>query len=104
MRGFTKSCAIAVALAVPAFANASLQVEELAEDTVVIMYETAAASTETGRAELERKVRRMARKVCGSQKLRMAGTITQWQINRSCYNEAVANAIESIENTLAANG
>ncbi len=97
MKNFTKSCAVAVALAVPAFANASLQVEELAEDKVVITYETATLATASGRAELERKVRKMAEKVCGSQNLRMTGSLAQWQKNRACYDDAVASAMASIE-------
>lgn len=100
MNRFTKSCAIAAALAVPALANASLQVEKLAEDKVVITYETAAIATESGRAELERKIRKMAERVCGSQKLRMAGTLAQLQANRVCYDNAVANAMATVQKTI----
>lgn len=100
MNRFTKSCAIAVALAVPALANASLQVEKLTEDKVVITYETAVVATESGRAELERKIRKMAERVCGSQNLRMAGTLTQLQANRACYDTAVAEAMATVQKTI----
>ena len=99
---FTKSCAIAAALAVPAIANADVKVEQLAEDKVVITYESAEATSETGRAELERKVRKQARKVCGSQKLRISGSMAQWQKNRACYADAVASAMATIEKNNAA--
>lgn len=101
MNLFTKSCAIAAALAVPALANASLQVEQEAEDKVVITYETAAAATELGRAELERKVRQMAEKVCGSQELRITGSLSQLQENRACYENAVASAMATIGKSVA---
>ena len=64
MNRLIKSFAVAIVFAAPALAFASIEVQQLDEDKVSIMYNTAEAATDLGRAELEREVRRVAEQVC----------------------------------------
>lgn len=97
MNRLIRSFSLAVAIAVPSLSFASVEVQQIDEGKVSIVYNTEDASTEVGRAELELQVRRVAEKICGSQQLRIAGSLTQVQENRACYETAVSSAMEKIK-------
>ena len=52
-------------------------------------------STE-GRATLEHRISRAAREVCGSSNFREAGSLRQATENKSCYESAIARAMEQV--------
>ena len=52
-------------------------------------------STE-GRATLEHRVSKAAREVCGSSNFREAGSLRRATENKSCYESAVARAMEQV--------
>lgn len=94
--------ALIAALTVPAMASANAQLNHVEENRVLITYSIDEASTEVGRAELEQRIKQAAREVCGSQLLKVAGSLIQAQENRACYEQAVSEAMESINNSVAA--
>ena len=53
-------------------------------------------ATEDGRAIVERRIKRAAENVCGSQNLREVGSLSIVARNRECYDGAVAQAMDQI--------
>lgn len=90
------SIVVATAFAIPTLASAEVEIQSIEADKVLVSYDLKAVATEKGRAELERQVRRAAGRVCGPRNLREAGSLTAMRHNRSCFNAAVAKAMESV--------
>ena len=88
-----------MALTIPAIASANVESKQVSENEVLVTYDAYEATTEAGRNELERQVRRAAEKVCGPQNLSRSGDMRRWLQNRNCYKDAVAQALSSIEKT-----
>lgn len=82
--------------AIPALASAEITANKTAENAVQITYSVNDLENEAGRRELELRIRKAAERVCGSQRLRGAGSIRQLTVNRECYKNAVQEAIDSI--------
>ncbi len=82
--------------AIPALASAEITAGKIVENTVHITYSASDLENESGRKELELRIRMAAEKVCGSQQLRGAGSLRQLAINRTCYQNAVQEAVGSI--------
>lgn len=97
MNKFIKPLTLIMAIAVPVIASADIEVHQLAENEVSVTYDANDATTNYGREELEREIRRAAEKVCGPQSLRKAISVGQLGKNRSCYKESVAQAMKSIK-------
>ncbi len=96
MNKLIKPFVCVMALTIPTLASADVESNQVNENEVVVTYNVAEATTESVSIELERQVRRAAEKVCGSQNLRRAGSIRQLMENRSCYEKAVSDALNSI--------
>ena len=88
-----------MALTIPTLASADVESNQVNENEVVVTYNAAEATTESVSIELERQVRRAAKKVCGPQYMRSAGSLRRWSQNRDCYKNAVADALDSIKKT-----
>ena len=96
MRTQIFSIAVAAAFAIPTLASADVDVETIDESKVVVTYDLKGVSTDQGREELERQIRRAADQVCGPRTLREAGTLQDVRHNRSCYKSAIESAMKSI--------
>ena len=57
-----------MALTIPTLASAHIESNQVNENEVVVTYNAAEATTESVSIELERQVRRAAKKVCGFRK------------------------------------
>ncbi len=86
-----------MALTIPTLASADVESNQVNENEVVVTYNAAEATTESVSIELERQVRRAAKKVCGPQNLSRAGDIRRLLQNRDCYKNSVADALYSIK-------
>ena len=51
-----------------------------------------------GQQIMEARLKRAAKKVCGSQDVRTAGSLENARKNKACFNEAFTNAVDSVEN------
>jgi UrcA family protein len=71
-------------------------VEKVSENKIIVSYSADEATTVSGRAELVNEVRRAAEKVCGPQNLGRAGSLSELRENNSCFESAVAQALETI--------
>ena len=63
MSNVIKPIAFIVAVTVPALANANVESHQVDEDKVRVTFDAAEASTEMGHSELERQIRRAAKRV-----------------------------------------
>ena len=97
MNNLLKPLTIILAMTIPAIATADINSTDISENEVKIIYNVGEASTNYGRIELERKIRRAAEKVCGPRDLNRADSIGQAVKNRDCYHKAVAKALSSVE-------
>ncbi len=89
MNTLIKPFAFLVALSVPALASAEINSDQVADTEVRITFNSADANTSYGRIELERQVRRAAKKVCGEQRAVRSGSFRQATENRACIKRAV---------------
>lgn len=89
----------ASAFAIPALANADVEIQSVAENKVLVSYDLKEKSTEAGRAEIERQVRRAADQVCGPRTTREAGSFTEAKHNRECFKNAVADAMRTVSSS-----
>ena len=97
MNKLIKPLTFLMAFTVPVLAGANVESSQVTDNNeVVVTYDAFEATTEAGRIELERQVRRAAKKVCGPQNLRRTGDMRRWLANRDCYKNAVADALYSI--------
>ena len=94
-----KPFALIFALTIPAIASAEVTTNHVTAGEVRITYTNADAASSYGRKELERQIRRAAAKVCGVQNTQRTRSVRQLMENRSCYDKAVANAMQSITTT-----
>ena len=99
MNKLIKPIVCIMALTIPTLASADVESNQVNENEVVVIYNSAEATTESVSIELERQVRRAAKKVCGPQNLSRAGDTRRWLQNRDCYRNAVADALSSIKKT-----
>jgi UrcA family protein len=51
-----------------------------------------------GHRIMEARLKRAAKRVCGSQDVKTAGSLENVRKNKACFNEAFANAVDSVEN------
>ncbi len=86
---------VALALIVSMGASAAIKGTDLA---VRVDIQDLDLTTEQGSRVLHARLKRAAKQVCGSQDLRTAGSLENARNNRACYNEALAGALESVEN------
>lgn len=91
------SIAAAMLLTVPAIASADIEVSDKDENQVIVKYSPLNASTAFGLAEIEMQIKSAASKLCGPRTFREAGTVSEMMRNRSCYNEAVKDAMSQIK-------
>ncbi len=96
MRKQIFSIAVAAAFAIPTVASADVEVQSVEEGKVLVSYDVKEVSTIEGRAELERKIRRAADRVCGPRTVREAGSFAQSRHNRACFRDAVAQALRTV--------
>ncbi|GJM12244.1 MAG: hypothetical protein DHS20C12_06470 [Pseudohongiella sp.] len=96
MNTFIKPFAFIAALSIPALASAEINSDQVAEEEVRITYNSADISTSYGRVELERQVRRAARKVCGEQQPLRSGSFRQSTISRECVKKTVEETLRKL--------
>jgi UrcA family protein len=53
---------------------------------------------EDGQQVMEARLKRAAKKVCGSQDIRKAGSLEIVRKNKACFIDSFANAVDSVEN------
>jgi len=97
MRKQILSIALAGAFAIPTLAGADTEIQTIEEGKVLVSYSLEEVSTEKGRAEVERQIRRAADRVCGPRTVRAAGSLTAVSNNRNCFKTAVAEAMRTLE-------
>jgi UrcA family protein len=51
-----------------------------------------------GQQIMEARLKRAAKKVCGSQDVRTAGSLENVRKNKACFNDAFSSALDSVEN------
>ena len=66
--------------------------------SVQVNFQDLNLTTAKGKQVLQSRLKRAARKVCGSLVIRTAGSLGNARSNRACYDNAIARAMESIEN------
>ncbi len=54
-------------------------------------------ATEQGQQVMQARIKRAAKEVCGSQDYKNAGSLENVRKNRSCFNDAVTSAVDSVE-------
>ena len=91
-----KPFTLIVALSVPALASAEINSRQIAETEVRITFDSADTRTNYGRIELERQVRRAAKKVCGEQQPLRSGSFSQSTANRVCVKETVEATLRKL--------
>ena len=96
MRKQIFSIAVAAAFAIPSLANAYVEVQTVEEDKVLVSYDVRQSASEEGRADLERTIRAAAKKVCGPQDTRSAGSLSAAIDNKACVRNAVARAMRTV--------
>ncbi len=96
MNTLIKPFALIVALSVPALASAEINSNQVAETEVRITFNSADTNTSYGRSELERQVRRAAKKVCGEQQPLRSGSFRQSTENRECVKKAVEASLRKL--------
>ncbi len=98
MNKFVKPFVCLVALAIPALASATVQSDVISIQEVKITYDPSEVITNYGFAEVERKIRDAAEKVCGlpGKTSGRNGTIRQMMESRQCYEQAVSTALSEV--------
>ena len=87
--------AMTLALTIPAAANAAM-IKGYDENSVVVNTEAFNLSSSTGQEMLYERLKTAARQVCGSTNLREAGSLERVLDNRTCYQDALAQAVEDV--------
>lgn len=94
MRDTLKIVAIVIAAcAIPGLASAEL---DTVTEKVTVSYGELDLTNESGRKTLYRRLKAAAGRVCGSTQLRIVGSVSRIAENRTCYNEAMADALDSL--------
>jgi len=93
MKKLIKPTMFVMAFAIPAMASATVSSNQLSKNQVQITYNTEDVTTESGRVEIQRQVRRAAEKVCGPQRMMGSRSIRQLRENRHCFDETVDKAL-----------
>ena len=105
MKVNTKSIVFAAAitaLATPMMAGAVVKTNQTEDVSIPVVYSGYDLSSIEGRAMVERKIQNAARKICGSIKYSETRSFRQVAANKTCYNEAVENALNVVEKLSAA--
>ena len=106
MKVNTKSVVFAAAitvLAIPMMAGAVVKTNQTEVVSIPVVYSGYDLSSIEGRAMVERKIRNAARTICGP--INYSETISSFRevaANKTCYNEAVENALNVVEKLSAA--
>jgi UrcA family protein len=66
--------------------------------TILVESQDLNLSTDRGKQVLRSRLKRAAKRICGSQNMRTAGSLSNARNNKTCYDEALAGALQSIEN------
>jgi len=90
-----------VALATPMISNAAIKTTAYETSEVSVAYSAAELNSVTGRARIENKIRQAANKVCGKVSIRQPGSVRQAMKTKTCFNDAVAKAMDNLEQGLA---
>ncbi len=89
---------VCVALGASAMANAKNI--NLETETVEVSYSDLNLATEQGLGSMHSRLKRAASKVCGAQSLSGAGSLSQLSHNKSCYQEALNDALHQVKKVL----
>ena len=85
-----------IALINPLTAGAGIKSNQVDTSEVSVFYSQAELSSAHGRARIERQIRQAAGQVCGERSLRAAGSLQNVTANKACYNDAVENAMNTL--------
>jgi len=86
-----------VALVSPFMASASIKSTQINNSEVTVVYSAAELSSQYGKARIKGLVRQAARQVCGETSLREAGSLRNLAANKTCFNDAVEKAMNTVE-------
>ena len=88
--------ALVLTLTMPMLANAAIKTSQVSENKISVSYSQYDLKTATGRAAVERQVRQAARRICGPVGYTQAGSVKKVIVNKACFDEAVENAMDSV--------
>lgn len=97
VRTFLISAAL-TALAIPAIASASPEINDNGRTAVRVSYADLNLSREAGLQTLYGRLRAASYSVCGSRSLIEAGSLDQLAVNKRCFNKALSKAVARIGN------
>jgi UrcA family protein len=86
-----------IAMMSPLMASAAIKSSQIENTEITVVYNAAELSSTYGRARVETLVRQAARQVCGDVSLRQAGSLRNASANKTCYNDAVEKAMNTVE-------
>ncbi len=90
-----------VLLATPLISNAAIKTTAYESSDVSVAYSAAELNSVAGRARIESRIRQAANKVCGKVSIRQPGSVRQAVKTKTCFKNAVARAMDTIEQGLA---
>ena len=74
-----------------------VEVRTVEEDKVLVSFDVSQTASEKDRANLERTIRAVAKRVCGPLDTRFTGSLSAASDNRACFRNAVARAMRTVE-------
>ena len=86
-----------IALVSPLMASAAIKSTNFEHSEVTVSYNQVEMGSEHGKARVENLIRVAARQVCGNVNPREAGSLRIATANKTCYNDAVEKAMNTVE-------
>jgi UrcA family protein len=86
-----------IALVSPLMASAAIKSTNVEHSEVTVAYSPVELNSKYGKARVENLIQVAARQVCGDISLRKAGSLRNVVANKSCYNDAVEKAMNTVE-------
>lgn len=95
MKDTLKIAAIIIAACtIPGLASANLDV---VTEQVTVSFGELDLTNESGQKALYRRLKAAASRVCGPTRLLLAGSVSRVAQNRACYNDAMEDALDSLD-------
>ena len=89
---------VVLALSIPAAANAATMIKGQEDVSVIVNTEAFNLDSSAGQEMLYERLKTAAKQVCGTTNLREAGSLERALQNRSCYRDALSQAVEDVNN------
>ena len=102
MKQLSKSIIFAAALAAPLIASAGIKTTNIEDVSIPVSYSGYDLRTASGKEMVERKIKQAAQEICGATDFSQSRSLKQIRQNQSCFDDAVANAMNGLEKLTAA--